>query len=85
MVLKKSFQKMNAKGLRLVLSSQEMWDHFEAVPDEKTEATAPESDFWKALRAQRNFKPFTGDHIRRAALMLKEQYKLNSKWQVFRG
>ena len=87
--LMKSFQehqKMNAKGLRLVLQHQAYWDLFEAMDeDQKNVAAELESDFYADLRAVQEFKPFTGDHSRRAAALLKQKYKQNPKWQMFRG
>jgi hypothetical protein len=87
--LMKSFQehqKMNAKGLRLVLQHQAYWDMFEGMDeDQKNVAAELESDFYADLRAVGQFKPFTGDHSRRAASLLKAKYKQNPKWQMFRG
>ena len=56
--LMKSFQehqKMNAKGLRLVLQHQELWDAFEAMDEEsKNIACELESEFYASMREQRS-------------------------------
>ncbi len=87
--LKKAFQehqKMNAQGLRLVLKHQELWDAFESMDEEtKNLACEIESEFYAFMREQREFKPFTGDHSRRATALLEQQYKQNLKGQMFRG
>ena len=87
--LKKSFQmyqKMNSKGLRLVLQNDEMWEQYEATDEEqKKEVFAPGSDFFKHLSGFMNWQPFTGDHTRSAAVLLKEALPSNPKWQMFQG
>jgi hypothetical protein len=86
--LRESFQlhqKMNCKGLKLVLISTELWQKFAAMDDdERAAARTKGSDFYKQLRAQRQFAPFTGDHTRRAASELKATYPSNPKWGEFK-
>jgi hypothetical protein len=86
--LKESFQthqKMNCHGLKLVLISDELWQKFAAMDDDERDAARMKgSAFFKQLRAQRQFAPFTGDHTRRAATELKQTYPANPKWAEFK-
>ena len=87
--LKLSFQthqKMNSKGLRLVLQNDSMWAKFNAMDDdEKEEVRELNNQFFQDLSGFMNWQPFTGDHTRTAASLLKAAYPLNPKWQMFRG
>ena len=50
----------------------------------KTEFYEPDYQFFQDLSDYRNWQPFTGDHTRTAAALLKEAYPNNPKWQLFK-
>ena len=78
-------QKMNAKGLRLVLQDNDLCKEWMALSDEaREEGREAGSEFFEKMRALGAFAPYTGDHTRRAAAQLKGVYPQNTKWQHFK-
>ena len=69
-----------------MLQNDEMWDRFCAMEDdEKQEVFEHDNQFIRDCSGYMNWQPFTGDHTRTAAALLKEAYPMNPKWQLFKG